>query len=59
MQAKSKEEEEQEKDVELANRLKSLVDNYQPVDHGDLNRLVDRESEIAADVLRKWARAGK
>ena len=57
--AKSKEEEEQERDVELANRLKSLVDNYQPVDHGDLNRLVDRESEIAADVLRKWARAGK
>lgn len=41
----------------LALRLKALVDGYQPIDHDDLNRLVDRESEMAADVLRNWARA--
>jgi flagellar M-ring protein FliF len=41
----------------LALRLKALVDGYQPVDHADLNRLVDQEPEMAADVLRNWARA--
>lgn len=41
----------------LALRLKALVDGYQPIDHADLNRLVDSESEMAADVLRNWARA--
>jgi flagellar M-ring protein FliF len=49
--------EDHDPDADLAGRLKSLVDNFQPVDRGDLNRLVERESEIAADVLRKWARA--
>jgi flagellar M-ring protein FliF len=42
---------------ELVNRLRSLVDNYQPVDHDELNHLVASEAEIAADVLRKWTRA--
>ena len=42
----------------VAKLLKALVDNYQPVDRADLNRLVTRESETAADVLRKWTRAG-
>jgi flagellar biosynthesis/type III secretory pathway M-ring protein FliF/YscJ len=41
----------------LALRLKALVDGYQPINHDDLNQLVDRESEMAADVLRNWARA--
>ncbi|MEQ1564126.1 MAG: flagellar basal-body MS-ring/collar protein FliF [Myxococcota bacterium] len=50
-------EEEADPDADLANRLKQLVENFQPVDPRDLKRLVDRESEIAADVLRKWARA--
>jgi flagellar M-ring protein FliF len=44
-------------DRDLAQRLKALVDNYQPIDQADLNRLVIRESEFAADVLRKWTRA--
>lgn len=48
--------EKQESDADIANRLKALVDNFQPVDQEELNRLVDREAETAADVLRKWAR---
>lgn len=44
-------------DEDLAVRLKTLVDNFQPIDPSDLNRLVDREAETAADVLRKWSRA--
>ena len=42
---------------DLAERLRSLVDNYEAVDAEDLNRLVDRESEAAAQVIRMWSRA--
>jgi flagellar M-ring protein FliF len=41
---------------DLAERLRSLVDNYEAVDAEDLNRLVDRESEAAAQVIRMWSR---
>lgn len=46
-----------ESNADLANRLKALVDNFQPIDHDQLNQLIVRESESAADVLRKWTRA--
>ncbi|MEZ4239381.1 MAG: flagellar basal-body MS-ring/collar protein FliF [Myxococcota bacterium] len=45
-----------ESGTDMAQRLRALVDNYQPVDQGELNHLVLNEAEIAADVLRKWAR---
>jgi flagellar biosynthesis/type III secretory pathway M-ring protein FliF/YscJ len=44
-------------DQDLANRLRLLVDNYQPVDASDLNRLVNREAPAAAQVLRQWKRS--
>ena len=43
-------------DADLASRLRLLVDNYQPVDASDLNRLVNRESAAAAQVVRQWKR---
>jgi hypothetical protein len=39
---------------DLATRLKRLVDNYQPVDANDLNRLVNEQSQASAAVLRRW-----
>ena len=39
---------------DLATRLKRLVDNYQPVDAADLNRLVNEQSHASAAVLRRW-----
>ena len=44
-------------DDDLAERLRLLVDNYQPVDASDLNRLVNREAPAAAQVLRQWKRS--
>ena len=43
---------------DLVGRLRRLVDNYEPVGAGDLNRLVDREEEAAAQVIRLWTRHG-
>ncbi len=45
-------------DHNLAARLRELVDNYEAVDAQDLNRLVDRENEAAAQVIRLWSRQG-
>ncbi len=45
-------------DDDLAARLRDLVDNYEAVDADDLNRLVDREDEAAAQVIRLWSRQG-
>jgi flagellar M-ring protein FliF len=42
-------------DRNLAERLRDLVDNFEPVDADDLNRLVDHQSDAAAQVLRDWA----
>ncbi|HJN74026.1 MAG TPA: flagellar basal-body MS-ring/collar protein FliF [Myxococcota bacterium] len=47
--------EEEEEDDDLAARLRLLVENYESVDAADLNRLVDSESEAAAQVLRQWS----
>jgi flagellar M-ring protein FliF len=43
---------------DLVTRLRRLVDNYESVDAGDLNRLIERESEAAAQVIRLWTRHG-
>jgi flagellar biosynthesis/type III secretory pathway M-ring protein FliF/YscJ len=43
---------------DLVTRLRKLVDNYESVDAGDLNRLIERESEAAAQVIRLWTRHG-
>ncbi len=42
---------------DLAARLRNLVDNYESVDAEDLNRLVEREHEAAAQVIRLWSKA--
>lgn len=47
--------EEKESD-DLADRLRLLVENYEAVDAEDLNRLVERESDAAAQVIRMWSR---
>jgi flagellar M-ring protein FliF len=45
-------------DEDLASRLRNLVDNYQAVTADDLNMLVEREAEAAAQVIRLWTRHG-
>ncbi|MBN2801401.1 MAG: flagellar M-ring protein FliF [Deltaproteobacteria bacterium] len=45
-----------DEDEQLAQRLRSLVDNFQPIDSSDLNRLVERESTAAAQVVRMWSK---
>ena len=51
-------EEEDQSGADLVTRLRKLVDNYESVDAGDLNRLIERESEAAAQVIRLWTRHG-
>lgn len=41
----------------LSIRLKKLVDNFQPVDAKDLNRLVDSETHASSNVIRHWLRS--
>ncbi len=41
-------------DDDLAERLTTMIANFQPVDASDLNRLAQRESTAAAQVLRDW-----
>ncbi len=53
-EAASEEYIEPEPDDNLASRLRDLVDNFEPVDAADLNRLVDREDEASAQVIRLW-----
>ncbi len=43
---------------DLAERLRQLIDNFEPVEAEDLNRLVDHQSDAAAQVLRDWTRSG-
>ena len=47
----------EETSSELSERLRVLVDNYESVDSGDLNRLIEKEAEVAAQVLRMWHRS--
>jgi flagellar M-ring protein FliF len=49
-------EDEDEDGHDLAARLRLLVENYEPVDADDLNKLVDREIEAAAKVVRLWSK---
>lgn len=41
----------------VTERLKALVDGFDPIDSGELNMLIDREAASAAEVLRQWSRA--
>jgi hypothetical protein len=41
---------------DISSRLHHLVDNYEPVDATDLNRLVNKQTNVAAQVLRQWNR---
>ena len=41
----------------VTDRLKQLVDGFDPIDAGELNLLIDREAEGAAEVIRQWSRA--
>ncbi len=50
--------EDEDDDENLAARLRHLVDNYQAVTADDLNTLVEREEEAAAQVIRLWTRHG-
>lgn len=43
--------------VDLATKLRAMVESFEPVDARDLNRLVEQEAESAADVIRGWNRA--
>ena len=56
--AAEEQEEEDHSGADLVTRLRKLVDNYESVDAGDLNRLIERESEAAAQVIRLWTRHG-
>lgn len=49
-------EEVRENDDHLASRLHSLVNEYQPIDSGDLNKLVANQPNLAAQVIKKWNR---
>lgn len=47
----------EEQEPSMAERLRLLAGNFESVDPSDLNRLVYRESDTAARVLRQWNRA--
>jgi flagellar M-ring protein FliF len=48
----------EEESLDLAMRLREMVDNYEAVDADDLNRLVEAEADAAAQVIRLWTRKG-
>lgn len=43
-----------EEGINLADRLRMLVDNFEPVEAQDLNRLVELQEDASAQVLRRW-----
>jgi flagellar M-ring protein FliF len=43
-----------EEGLNLAERLRMLVDNFEPVEAQDLNRLVELQMDASAQVLRRW-----
>jgi len=43
-----------EEGINLAERLRLLVDNFEPVEAQDLNRLVELQMDASAQVLRRW-----
>ena len=45
---------ESEEGMNLAERLRMLVDNFEPVEAQDLNRLVELQMDASAQVLRRW-----
>ena len=49
---------ESEEGINLAERLRMLVDNFEPVEAQDLNRLVELQMDASAQVLRRWVHSG-
>jgi flagellar M-ring protein FliF len=43
-----------EEGMNLAERLRMLVDNFEPVEAQDLNRLVELQMDASAQVIRRW-----
>jgi len=41
----------------LADRLRLLVDNFEPIEADDFNRLVELQGDATAQVLKRWIRA--
>ncbi|MEC8277982.1 MAG: flagellar M-ring protein FliF C-terminal domain-containing protein, partial [Myxococcota bacterium] len=41
----------------LANRLRSMVANFEEVDAQELNRLIQMQEQPSAEVIRRWLRA--
>jgi len=44
-------------DQTLAEKLRNMVDNFQPVDARELNRLVEARPECSTQVLRRWIKS--
>lgn len=45
-------------DDDLARRMHELVENFQPVDSDDLNKLVHQQSDASTKVVRDWMKQG-
>ncbi|MFK7929290.1 MAG: flagellar M-ring protein FliF C-terminal domain-containing protein [Myxococcota bacterium] len=45
-------------DDDLARRMHELVENFQPVDSEDLNKLIHQQSDASAKVVRDWMKQG-
>lgn len=43
--------------IALANRLRSMVSNFEEVDAQELNRLIQIQDQPSAEVIRRWLRA--
>ena len=42
---------------EFSQRLRRMIDGFEPMDAREINRLVEREGDASAEVLRRWLRA--
>lgn len=47
-----------EDEEDLVERVKKIVENFQPVDKEDLNKLVEQQSDATAKVIRDWIQQG-
>ena len=42
---------------EFNQRLRRMIDGFEAIDAREINRLVEREGDASAEVLRRWLRA--
>ena len=40
----------------MTNRIRRMIEGFEPIDARDLNKLVDMNEEPSAEVLRRWIR---